>query len=342
MAPDLRFFPTSVCLTIEEIAVLAGADIVRRVDDKRLYTNVAPLRGAQSGDVSFLDNKVYARDYRSSNAGCCIVHRDLLIDDSSKMEIVASEQPYLSYARVATAFHPEWDNFYYPLNSDDHVHKSVDLGKGAVICDGSVIGPNVVIGDNSVIGPNVYIGDGVMIGNNCRIGSSVSIRYSLIGNNVSIYSGARLGEPGFGFASSESGPVNVPQLGRVIIGDDVEVGANTTIDRGAGPDTVIGDGTRIDNLVQIGHNVQIGRMCVIVAQAGIAGSTVIGDGAQIGGQAGIAGHLHVGERARVAGSSGVMKDVESGATVAGIPSVPIRQWLRQSIAVAGLVTTRKR
>jgi len=342
MAPDLRFFPTSVSLTIEEIAVVAEAQIVRRENNKRIYTNVAPLGTAQSSDVSFLDNKLYLREYENTGAGCCIVDRALSSASPSNMEVLGSNQPYLSYARVATAFHPEWDKSYYPVDPDDRVHKSVVLGKGSVISEGTVIGPNVTVGDNSIIGPNAYIGDGVTIGRNCRIGPSVSIRFSLIGNNVSIYSGARLGEAGFGFASSATGPVSVPQLGRVIIGDNVEVGANTTIDRGAGPDTVVGDGTRIDNLVQIGHNVQIGRMCVIVAQAGIAGSTVIGERVQIGGQAGISGHLYVGEGAKIAARAGVMKDVKSGTTVAGIPAVPVRQWHRQSLMLAGLATKSKR
>ncbi len=342
MAPDLRFFPTSVSLTIEEVAVVAEAHILRRGRDKRAYTNVAPLDSAKSSEVSFLDNKLYGHEYANTYAGCCIVHPDLSIESSSAVEVLESNQPYLSYARVATAFHPDWDRSYYPLTSDDRVHNSVVLGKGSVISEGTVIGPNVTIGDNTIIAPNVYIGDAVTIGNNCHIGAAASIRFSLIGNNVSIYSGARLGEPGFGFAVSDAGPFNVPQLGRVIIGDNVEVGANTTIDRGAGPDTVVGEGTRIDNLVQIGHNVQIGRMCVIVGQAGVAGSTVIGDGVQIGGQVGISGHLRVGEGAKVAGGSGVMKDVESGATVAGTPAVPVRQWHRQSLTLASLATKNKR
>ncbi len=342
MAPDLRFFPTSVSLTIEEVALVAEANIVRRGSDKRLYNSVGPLSGAQLSEVSFLDNKLYVQEYSTTRAGCCIVQNNFSVDPPSTLEILASNQPYLSYARVAAAFHPDWDKSYYPRNPNDRIHSSVVLGKESFISEGSVVGPNVTIGDNTIIGPNVYIGDAVKIGNNCRIGASVSIRFSLIGDNVSIYAGARIGEPGFGFALSEKGPVNVPQLGRVIIDDDVQIGANTTIDRGAGPDTVVGEGTRIDNLVQIGHNVQIGRMCVIVAQAGIAGSTVIGEKVQIGGQVGISGHLHVGEGAKVAGRSGVMKDVEPGMTVAGIPAVPARQWHKQTLMLADLAAKRKR
>jgi UDP-3-O-[3-hydroxymyristoyl] glucosamine N-acyltransferase len=185
------------------------------------------------------------------------------------------------------------------------------------------------------------IGPGVVLGEDCIVGACASITHSIVGKRVNIYPGVRIGQDGFGFAMGPQGHAKVPQLGRVIIQDDVEIGANTTIDRGAGPDTIIGSGTKIDNLVQIGHNVQLGRGCVIVAQVGISGSTRLGDFVAVGGQAGLTGHLHIGAGARIAGQSGVMRDIEPGGTVGGSPAVPMADWLRQS-ALIGQMARKKR
>jgi UDP-3-O-[3-hydroxymyristoyl] glucosamine N-acyltransferase len=173
------------------------------------------------------------------------------------------------------------------------------------------------------------IGEGVVLGADCRVGAHASISHALLGERVYIYPGARIGQEGFGFAPSEGGFVTVPQLGRVVIGDDVEVGANSTIDRGSIQDTVIGPGSRLDNLVQIGHNVRLGRCCVIVSQAGISGSTVLEDFVQVGGQAGLTGHLHIGRKARIGAQGGVMADVPAGAEVVGSPAQPLRAFFRQ-------------
>jgi UDP-3-O-[3-hydroxymyristoyl] glucosamine N-acyltransferase len=177
-----------------------------------------------------------------------------------------------------------------------------------------------------LIGANAVIGAAVVLGDDVRVGANASLSHCLIGARVRIYPGARIGQDGFGFAPDPAAPVKVPQLGRVVIGDDVEIGANSTIDRGSGPDTVIGAGTMIDNLVQIGHNVHVGRCCVIVAQAGAAGSARLGDYVMIGGQVGVVGHLTVGDRARVGGQSGVVRDVPAGETVLGSPAIPIKEY----------------
>jgi UDP-3-O-[3-hydroxymyristoyl] glucosamine N-acyltransferase len=192
-----------------------------------------------------------------------------------------------------------------------------------------------------VIAPHVVIGAGCTIGSFCSIGPSVTIAYSLIGDRVIIHPGVRVGQDGFGFIAGPEGHLKVPQLGRVVVQDDVEIGANTTIDRGAGSDTVIGEGTKIDNLVQIGHNVRIGRCCVIVGQAGISGSTVLGDFVALGGMVGLSDHVTLGTGARVAAMSGVMRDIPPGEVQAGIPARPIKDFMRETAKIAQLAREKK-
>lgn len=336
MPPDPRFFPPAGPFSLEQLAAISGATAVARGAERQEFSDVAALDEADAATVSFLDNKGYVDQFRETKAGCCIVAEPFADQAPAETCLLVSDDPYLAYAKVAAAFHPDSDLTFCPSGDDGAVHPSAQIGAGTTLGQGVVIGPNAYIGENCIIGPNTYIGDAVTVGNNCRIGPSVSIRFSVIGNNVSLFAGVRLGEPGFGFAASPGGAVTVPQVGRVLIEDDVEIGANSTIDRGAGPDTVIGAGTRIDNLVQIGHNVRIGEGCIIVAQTGVAGSTVIGNGVQIGGQVGIAGHLTIGDGAKIAAQSGIMRDIAPGVTVAGSPAVPVKQYFRQVAALLRL------
>lgn len=341
MPPDSRFFPPQARFSAEELSSLCGAELAREGSRATHFQNVADLQTADAADVSFLDNKQYTEHLRTTGAGCCVIRPaniDLAPEDAS---ILTSDNPYLAYARIAAAFHPDWDATYCPQSEEEHIHSTARIGEGTVIGAGAIVGPNAEIGSNCRVAAHAHIGNGVRIGNNCRIGPNASIRFSIVGDDVAIYAGARIGEPGFGFAVSETGPVSVPQVGRVVIGDAVEIGANSTIDRGAVPDTVIGAGTRIDNLVQIGHNVEIGRMCIIVAQVGIAGSTKVGDGVQIGGQAGISGHLVIGDGARIAACSGVMRNVDAGETIAGAPAIPMKQFFRQTAALSRLAQKRE-
>ncbi len=199
----------------------------------------------------------------------------------------------------------------------------------------AVIGPEAEIGAGSVICAGAIIGPGVRIGRNCAIGPCVSITHALVGNNVIIQAGARIGADGFGYQPSPKGHLKIPQIGRVVIQDDVEIGANTAIDRGALKDTVVGEGTKIDNLVQIAHNVVIGRHCIIVSQTGISGSTTLGDFVMLGGQVGVIGHVTIGTGAQIAASSNVSGDVPPGVRWGGSPAKPVRDWFRE-------VTTLKR
>jgi len=209
---------------------------------------------------------------------------------------------------------------------------------GVTVDPGAVIGPGAEIGAGTVVASHAVIGPQVRIGRNCSIGAGSTIQASLIGNRVIIHPGARIGQDGFGFAMSPKGHMKVPQIGRVIIQDDVEIGSNTTVDRGASRDTVIGEGTKIDNLVQIGHNVVVGRHCVIISQTGISGSTTIEDFVLLGGQVGVVGHVRIGAGAQIAGSSNVNSDVPPGARWGGTPAKPIRDWFREMTTLKNLAS----
>jgi UDP-3-O-[3-hydroxymyristoyl] glucosamine N-acyltransferase len=216
------------------------------------------------------------------------------------------------------------------------IDPSAMIGEGTRVEPCAVIGAHCEIGRRCLIGAGSTIGEATVLGDEVRVSANVSISHAIVGARVRLYPGVRIGQDGFGFSADADGFVKVPQLGRVIIGDDVEIGANTTIDRGAGPDTMIGAGTMIDNLVQVAHNVQIGRNCVLVAQSGISGSTRLGDFVTIGGQVGTVGHIEIGSGARVGGKSGITKDVAAGETVVGSPAVPIRLHHRQVAALKRL------
>jgi UDP-3-O-[3-hydroxymyristoyl] glucosamine N-acyltransferase len=334
---DPRFFSVVAPISLARLASEAEAEIVDG-DGERTFEDVASLAAAGPSHVSFLDNKKYLDQYRVSKAGACVVHPGIVGRQPAGMALLVTEEPYLGYAKIARLFYPI--AVLAPVISDRaSVAASAQIGADVRIDAGAVIGERVEIGDGTHIGANTVIGDGCVIGTKATIGANVTLSHCLIGARVSIFPGVRIGQDGFGFARSATGAVKVPQLGRVIIEDDVEIGANTTIDRGAGPDTVIGAGTMIDNLVQIGHNVRIGRHCVFVAQSGASGSTELGNGVVVGGQVGFAGHLRIGDGAQIAAKSGVYRDVEPGDKVGGYPAKAFRQWFKEQAVVERL--TRK-
>jgi UDP-3-O-[3-hydroxymyristoyl] glucosamine N-acyltransferase len=316
-------------MSLAALAEIAGATLAGNADAGQPVADVAPLDTAGPADLSFFDNKKYLAAFAASRAGACLIRPDAAAAAPKGMALLLCPDPYRAYAHVAAAFYPR-----PPLRVGQAASAIVDasarVSPGCQIEAGAVIGANVEIAADCLIGANAVIGEGVAIGSGSVIGANSTISHARIGARVFIHPGVRIGQDGFGFAMSPQGHLKVPQLGRVEIGDDVEIGANSTIDRGAGPDTVIGHGCKIDKLVQIGHNVQLGRGCIIVAQVGISGSTKLGDFVVVAGQAGLTGHLQIGSGARIGAQAGVMRDVAAGQTIGGSPAVPMTQWLRQT------------
>ena len=322
---DPRFFQRTGPHTLAAIADAAEG----KAPPRRLrFSGIAPLQTATADDVSFLDNPKYLPALAGTAAGAVIVHPDLAGRVPDSAVPIQTAEPYAGWAKVAALFHP-----IPPVQPGAHLTAVVDptaeVDASAEIGPFAVIGARTRIGPRCRIGTHVTIGDGVIMGRDCRIGSHVTVSHALLGDRIALYPGARIGQEGFGFAVTAEGFVTVPQLGRVILEDDVEVGANTTIDRGSMHDTVIGAGSRLDNLVQIAHNVRLGRGCVIVAQAGISGSTILGDHVMLGGQAGLTGHLRIGRGARIGAQAGVMADVPAGAEVVGSPAQKARTFFRE-------------
>ena len=337
---DPQFFTRAAPQKLGELALIGGATLSDNADPERVVEDVAPLDQATPLELSFLDNPRYREQFKITRCGACVVNPAMASLAPGGLPLLLSNNPYKTYALIAQSFYPEaWPQT--SIAASAHIADDVVMGEGATIEDNAVIRSGARIGAGCWIGANAVVGVNVRLGERCRIGANAVVSHAIIGNNVRIYPGCCIGQDGFGFAIDPAGFVKVPQLGRVVIEDSVEIGANTTIDRGAGPDTVIGQGTWIDNLVQIGHNVRIGRGCVIVSQVGISGSTVVEDYAMLAGQAGIAGHLRIGKGARVGAKAGVMRDVPAGETILGSPAVPVKQFMRQVAAVTKLLDRDK-
>jgi UDP-3-O-[3-hydroxymyristoyl] glucosamine N-acyltransferase len=288
---------------------------------------VLPLAEADSRHISFLSNPKYAPQVASTRAAAILVANDLAGEDPRWIRVA---NPYIAMARIVARFFAARP-VPQGISPQASIAASAKLGANVAIGAFTSIGEDVAIGDHVIIYPNVTIEAGSVIGEKTILYPQVSIYYnSRIGRRCIIHSGVVIGSDGYGFATDDAGVHHkIPQVGSVRIEDDVEIGAGTTIDRAALGETVIGEGTKIDNLVQIGHNVRIGRRCLLVAQVGIAGSTELGESVQVGGQSGFAGHLKIGDRARVYSKSAVFDDVPAGTWVRGIPAVSQREYVRQ-------------
>jgi UDP-3-O-[3-hydroxymyristoyl] glucosamine N-acyltransferase len=326
---DRRFFDRAGPFTLDALCALSGARLLHVKDGARVISDVAPLESAGPADVSFLENRKYIEAFVRSHAGGAFVDEKAAEQAPPSMALLVSKEPYKAYALAAQAFYPA------PQVVARRATSAI-VDATAIVPEDCDIGPNVVIergvrlGRRCRVGANTVIGGGVEIGDDCRIDANVTLSHCVIGSRVVLHPGVRVGQAGFGFAPDPRAPTKVPQLGRVLIGDDVDIGANTTIDRGSGHDTVIGSGSMIDNLVQIGHNVVLGRCCILAGQVGISGSTSLDDFVMVGGQGGLAGHLHIGSGARIAAKSGLMRDVPAGETVCGSPAVPLSEFMRQT------------
>jgi UDP-3-O-[3-hydroxymyristoyl] glucosamine N-acyltransferase len=322
---DARFFARSGPHPLAAVAAAAGGTAP---EADLLLAGVAPLQAAGPGEVSFLDNRRYAAALEATSAGAAIVHPDMLARVPAGTVPIVTAEPYAAWARVAALFHPA-------PPARPGVHPTAFVADGAALDPSAEVGPfafvaaGAEVGPRCRIGPHAAVGEGVVLGPDCRVGAHASLSHAVLGARVHVHPGARVGQEGFGFAATGSGFLTVPHLGRVVLGDDVEVGANTTIDRGSTGDTLVGAGSRLDNLVQVGHGVRLGRCCVVVAQVGIAGSTVLEDFVQVGGQAAIAGHLRVGQAARIGAQAGVMSDVPAAAALVGSPARPRHEFFRQ-------------
>jgi UDP-3-O-[3-hydroxymyristoyl] glucosamine N-acyltransferase len=334
--PDPRFFEDLGPVALGELAGVIGAALAQPEHEVRRVTGVAPLGRAGPGDLSFFSDRRYLDDLKATGAGACLLAEDYADQAPAGCAVLVTREPQAAYARAANRLH----RVRRADARDPVIHPAARIEDGVTLAAGVMIGAGARVGKGTSVGAYTVIGPGVAIGRGCTIGAHVTIGFALIGDRVNILSSAVIGEPGFGVTVGQGQTVDVPQLGRVILQDNVSVGACTCIDRGAWDDTVVGENTKIDNLVQIAHNVRLGRNCLLAAQTGISGSCIVGDGVSFGGRAGIADHVVIGDRARVAAAAGVMKDIAPGEMVGGLPAKPIRAHMREMAWLAKMARVR--
>ncbi|HEX2116850.1 MAG TPA: UDP-3-O-(3-hydroxymyristoyl)glucosamine N-acyltransferase [Alphaproteobacteria bacterium] len=332
---DPRFHQRSGPFTLGVIAKRIGAAMVDSSAGELSIEDVTALDSAGPRDLSLFYDPRHTDSVRASKAAAIVTTRALAGRVGEGTQLLIAKDPRLAFTQAGYMFYPQ-PSVEPGIDPRAHIDPTAAIGPGCRIDPGAVIAAGVEIGPRCHIGAHTVIAAGVVIGADCRIGPNTAISHAVIGARVEIGSCCTIGGPGFGFVASAGGLLRVPQLGRVVIEDDVKIDANCAVDRGANGDTVIGTGTVIDNLVQIGHNVRIGRHCAIAGQTGIAGSTEIGDGVLIGGQVAISDHLKIGAGARIALKSGVCRDVEPGSSVGGYPAVPVQRWHRQTATLGRL------
>jgi UDP-3-O-[3-hydroxymyristoyl] glucosamine N-acyltransferase len=324
------FFERAGPFPLHVIAAKLGAELGQLPDVATDIEDVKPLANAGPQHLSFFDNPKYLDQLTKTEAGGCLVAPAFAERVPASTAVLKTKSPYSAFAFALRLFYAD---ALRPIAAKSGggrlIHASARIDEDVIVEPGAVIGREAQIARGTTIAAGAVVGYRVSIGRDCYVGPAATVTHAIVGERVILHAGVRIGQDGFGFAMSANGHLRVPQVGRVIIGDDVEIGANSTIDRGALNDTVIGEGTKIDNLVQIGHNAVIGRHCIIVAQTGIAGSAQLGDFVVMGGHSGVVGHVKIGRGAQIAGMAHVKGDVAPGARMGGTPAVPFKEWARE-------------
>jgi UDP-3-O-[3-hydroxymyristoyl] glucosamine N-acyltransferase len=338
---ETSFFARSAGLSVAEIAELTGAAPRTGADLARRLTGIAPIDRAGATDLTFFSDAKFAHALTATEAGAVFTDERFAGRVPERVAVLCVSKPYDAFVAVArkiyrSALRPQSVFGTVGIAANAMIHPSAELEAGVTVDPFAVIGPSVHIGAGSLIGAHAVIGAQVRIGRDCAIGANCTITHAHLGDRVVIHPGSHVGQDGFGYVSSGKGHVKIPQIGGVVIHDDVEIGSGTRIDRGGLRDTVIGEGTKIDNLCQIGHNCIIGRHCIIVAQSGLSGSVTIGDFAVLGPRTGIIPHVNVGKGAMLASRSTVYEDVPDGAVWGGFPARPKRQWMREVLVLRKL------
>jgi UDP-3-O-[3-hydroxymyristoyl] glucosamine N-acyltransferase len=339
MSLRLRFFNKKFeFLTLAQVLEITGAALGEENNLNRKILDVATLEKANSGQISFVNSGQYLEKFLISKAEFCLMEEKFISKAPQGMVALIHKNPYFAYAKLVQTFYEEKPTEFF---AEKLIHPTAKIGEGTKIAPNAYVGKNVEIGKNCFVGASASIMDGCMIGDGCVINSNAVISFAKIGANSIIFNGAKIGQDGFGFAHDAGVNHKITQIGIVEIGNSVEIGANSCVDRGAIENTVIGDGVKIDNLCQIAHNVVIGKGSVIAGCTALAGSSRIGNFVQIGGNSSISGHISIGDGAKVAGMTGVMRDVKAMEVVAGVPSMPIRDWHRANVMLMKVGSGKK-
>lgn len=344
------FFEKAGPFSLPDIATKLQAELGPLSGTTIYIEDVKPLSVAGPQHLAFFDNPKYLSQLSETRAGGCLVAPAFADRVPQTTAILQTKAPYTAFAQALRLFYTDALGPFGSKSGDERhdggpIHPSARIDESVIIEPGAIVGREAQIGRGTTVAAGAVVGYRVVVGDDCYIGPNVTVTHAIVGDRVILHAGVRIGQDGFGFAMSSEGHLKVPQVGRAIIGNDVEVGANTTIDRGALNDTIVGEGSKIDNLVQIGHNAVLGRHCIIVAQTGIAGSAQLGDFVVMGGHSGVIGHVKIGSGAQIAGMAHVKDDVSPGARMGGTPAVPFKEWAREVAMVKRLAApdaTRRR